>query len=145
MSPGRDAEPTGPVLLYDGACGLCGATVAFVLRRDPGGALRFAPLGGPFAAAVAGRHPELAGADSVVWVDAPGTARERVHLRSGAALRVAAYLGGAWRVLGALRLVPRALRDAGYDLVARHRHRLAGARACVVPGPAERARFLEEG
>ncbi|HVZ48183.1 MAG TPA: DCC1-like thiol-disulfide oxidoreductase family protein, partial [Gemmatimonadaceae bacterium] len=55
----------------------------------------------------------------IVWVEADG---DRVLTRSGAALRVARHLGGGWRLLsGALRLVPRALRDAAYDAVARRR------------------------
>jgi len=135
----------GPVLLYDGACGLCGATVRFVLRHDGRGTLRFAALGSRFAARVIERHRGLAGADSMVWVEL-GTARrpERAFLRSAAALRVARYLGGVWAVLLAAWIVPRPLRDAAYDLLARHRHRLPGtADACVVPTPEVRARFLD--
>ncbi len=146
MTAKSATDPTGPVLLYDGACGLCGGTVRLVLRHDRVGTLRFAPLGGAFARAVAERHPEVRGADSVVWWEpgAPGS-HERVLVRSAAALRVARYLGGAWRILLVLWLVPRPLRDGVYDLIARHRHRLAGGAACVVPGPGERARFLDLG
>jgi predicted DCC family thiol-disulfide oxidoreductase YuxK len=79
----------------------------------------------------------------VVWVEpAAAGASERVLLRSAAALRIASYLGGAWTLALAMRLVPRPLRDAAYDLVARHRHRLSGA-TCFVPTPEVRARFLD--
>jgi len=132
-----------PVLLYDGACGLCSQTVQLVLRHDRDGRLRFAPLDGTFASSLRTRHPALAAVDSLVWVEAPeGPGSERVLTRSDAALRVAAYLGGAWRLAVLARVVPRFLRDAAYDLVARHRHHLT-APACVVPAPAERARFLD--
>ena len=137
-------EPSGPVLLYDGACGLCGTTVRLVLRHDRRGTLRFAALGGGYALAVVGRHPELAGADSMIWVEPGGAGRpEQVLVRSAAALRVARYLGGPWRLLLAVGFVPSPLRDAAYDLLARHRHRIPGAVACVVPTAEERARFLE--
>lgn len=137
-------EQAGPVLLYDGACGLCGTTVRLVLRHDRRGTLRFAALGGAYARGVAERHPELAGADSMVWVESPRAGRpERVLVRSAAALRVARYLGGPWRLLLAGWAVPSALRDAMYDLLARHRHRLPGAAACVVPTAEERGRFLD--
>ncbi len=143
MTPASPPLP-GPVLLYDGACGFCGAAVRVVLRHDRRGTLRFASLAGAYARGVVERHPELAGADSMVWVESATAERgERVLARSAAALRVAAYLGGAWRLLLAGWLVPRPLRDAAYDLVARHRHRLPGA-ACVVPTAAQRTRFLEE-
>jgi predicted DCC family thiol-disulfide oxidoreductase YuxK len=81
----------------------------------------------------------------MIWVETAGTvAAERVFVRSAAALRVARYLGGAWTLVLAAWLVPRPLRDAAYDFLARHRHRLSGAAdACFVPPPEDRARFLD--
>ena len=38
--------------------------------------------------------------------------------------------------------IPRGIRDWGYDLVAKHRHTLISDPACLLPTPAERARFL---
>ena len=133
-----------PILLYDGECGFCAANVQFILRHDPGGRLRFAPLQGAFATAVRARHPELQGVDSMVWVDpASGGDSERVFARSAAALRAARYLGGFWRLALAAALIPRTIRDAAYDFIARHRHQLAGGETCLVPAPDVRARFLE--
>jgi predicted DCC family thiol-disulfide oxidoreductase YuxK len=135
----------GPVLLYDGACGFCSRTVRFVLRHDGQRTLRFAPLQSPYAARVIARHAELTDLDSLMWVEAAGGGGpERVLVRSAAALSVAAYLGGWWRPLLAAWLVPLPLRDAAYDLVARHRHQLFGASdRCFVPPPEARARFLD--
>ena len=134
----------GALLLYDGDCGVCAASVQLVLRHDRRGTLRFASLQGPTGRAVRARHPALAAVDSVIWVDAAGEAgAERVLVRSAAALRVARYLGGGWRVLGVLGwLVPRPVRDAAYDLIARHRMRLR-APACLLPDARERARFVD--
>jgi predicted DCC family thiol-disulfide oxidoreductase YuxK len=130
-------------LLYDGECGFCSGTVQFVLRRDPNGPLTFVRLQGPFATELRARHPELAGVDSVVWVEpAAGGQPERTFTKSDAALRIASYLGGAWRLASAARVVPRGIRDAVYDVIARHRHRIAG-RVCFVPRPEERVRFLD--
>jgi predicted DCC family thiol-disulfide oxidoreductase YuxK len=131
------------VLLYDGDCGLCASSVQFVLRHEPPSRrhrLHFAPLQGMFGAEVRAAYPELAGVDSVVWVE---PAAGRVLVRSTAALAVARHLGGIWGVLGLLgRLVPRSLRDAVYDRIARHRLRLV-APACLLPRPDQRARFLD--
>lgn len=135
---------TGPVLLYDGSCGLCAASVQLILRNERLNTLRFAPLEGTYAATVKARHPELAGVNSMVWVEpAAGRAPESVLVRSTAALRVAGYLGGLWRMIGLGRLLPRPLRDAVYDVVATHRHRFGGADQCYLPPPEVRARFLE--
>lgn len=138
---------TGPVLLYDGSCGFCNGSVQLVLRHDPRGALRFAPLQGEFGAAARARHPAMASADSVIWLE-PATAStpERALIRSDAALRVIRYLGGIWSLLLVGYLVPRPIRDALYDFIARHRHRIPlGADRCDLPTAAERARFITDG
>ncbi len=132
-----------PVLLYDGICGFCNGAVQTILRLDPHGSLRFAALDGDFAGEVVERHPFLAGVDSVVFVDDPGGPQERVTVKSAAALRVAEYLGGPWRVLGLAGVIPAALRDRLYDGFARVRYRIFGTHdACPVPSPEVRARFL---
>ncbi len=133
---------SSPLLLYDGTCGLCARSVQFVLRHERTRTLRFAALDGVTARAVLARHPALMAVDSVVWVEpARGNAPERVRARSAAVLRMLRHLGGFWHLLRVAWLVPRPLRDAAYDLVARHRHRVPGA--CVLPAPADRARFLD--
>ena len=134
---------TSPVLLYDGNCGFCDGAVKFILRRDPGGALRFATVQGALGTAVVSRHPELANVDSMIWVEGSGAA-ERVWTRSDCVLRSGRYLGGIWRALAALGyVVPRRLRDAAYDAFARRRYRWFGtSENCELPPPEERARFM---
>jgi predicted DCC family thiol-disulfide oxidoreductase YuxK len=118
--------------------------VRFVLEHERQHVLRFAALASKLGRDVRERHPEIAGADSMIWVDAPGTSHERVRVRSAAALRVARYMGGAWKLALAAVIVPPPLRDAIYDFVARHRHRLTRADdRCYVPPPSVRQRFLE--
>ena len=139
--------PDPPVLLYDGTCGFCAESVQLVLRHDRRRTLRFAALQGAFGTGVRARHPEVSRADSVVWVEpADGANPERVLLRSDAALRVAAYLGGWFHLARVAAILPRPVRDAAYDLVARHRHQLSrDGPHCLVPAPEVRERFLDGG
>jgi predicted DCC family thiol-disulfide oxidoreductase YuxK len=134
-----------PVLLYDGVCGFCNKSVQMILDRDKRGDMRFAPLQSDYGKRVISRHPELEKIDSVVFVEhQPGTGVERVFIRSDAALRVADYLGGAWKLLLVFRIIPRPIRDFFYDLFARYRYRFFGKHdSCMLPSPAARARFLD--
>jgi predicted DCC family thiol-disulfide oxidoreductase YuxK len=67
----------------------------------------------------------------------------RAWQRSDAAIRIAAGLGGAWKLASVLRWIPRPLRDAAYGVVVRNRYRWFGRRdACLVPTPELRERFL---
>ncbi len=133
------------LLLYDGRCGFCAASVAFVLRHERQHTLRFATLDGAIGSEIRRRHPELEAIDSVVWVDPPAQGHaEQVFVRSAAALRAARYLGGPWRLSAVGHLLPRGIRDWIYDWIARHRHSLSAVdRRCFVPSPEQVSRFLD--
>ncbi|MBK9376538.1 MAG: DUF393 domain-containing protein [Holophagales bacterium] len=111
------------LVLYDGGCGLCHRSVAFLARRDRDGSLFvFAPLGGPTATVrlVAGGDGPLP-SGTVAVLDETG----RLRTRSDAVLHALDRLGGAWRfVAGVVKVVPRPLRDGVYRAVARTRGRL---------------------
>ena len=106
--------------------------------------MKFAALQGEFAAVIFRQHPELQAIDSLILVDTMHDGSgPRVKVRSAAVLGVAWYLGWPWRGALVLQLVPRVLRDWGYDLFARHRHQWFGRQeACPVPSPAQTSRFL---
>ena len=132
-----------PVLLYDGLCGFCDRTVQFILRVNPEGVLQFAPLQGEFASSLRQRHSSLKGMDSLIVVELGGK-EEQVYVRSSAVLRIAWYLGGLWRILGVLRVVPRPLRDWAYDLFARSRYQYFGRLdSCTIPSSEMSFRFLD--
>ena len=134
-----------PVLLYDGLCGFCDGTVQFILKHDRHGTIRFATLQGDFARAVMARHPELATVDSLVFIEPdPARGTERVYVRSTGALRLARYLGGAWHLTRVVGIVPRVVRDWGYDAFAKIRYRVFGRYdSCPIPTPEQRARFID--
>lgn len=136
-----------PILLYDGTCGFCAESVQLVLRHDRRRTLRFASLQGEYGTLVRARHSDLDGVDSIVWVEpSDDGGNEKVLVRSDAALRVARYLGGWWMLSLAAFVLPRALRDSAYNLIARHRHKLVGSGAsCLLPAPEVRERFLDIG
>ncbi|MFH1498126.1 MAG: DCC1-like thiol-disulfide oxidoreductase family protein [Verrucomicrobiota bacterium] len=118
----------GPVLLFDGECGLCTALAGWALRRGRGAGLCVAPLQGATAQALL-RALGLPTADFDTLVFVRDRARpEAGHaLRSDGALAVLAVTGGSGRVCAAvLRVIPRGWRDAGYGCVARVRKRLFG-------------------
>jgi len=130
---------SAPIVLYDGVCGFCNQSVQLILRNDRHGRFRFAALQSEVGQALLRRHGLPADdLDTFVLVE-----DGRAYLRSTGALRVARGMGGAWRLLSVLRIVPRPLRDFAYDLFARNRYRMFGRLdACMLPPPEVRSRFL---
>jgi hypothetical protein len=143
MSQAPTANAPGPIVLYDGLCGFCDASVQWVLSADRDARYRFAALQGDTAAAILARHPELPKElDSILLVEMVDGA-ERVTWHSNAIFRLCAGLPGAWKVVSWFGVLPRALTDLGYRTFARLRYYVWGRReACRIPTPGERARFL---
>ncbi|MGQ0721369.1 MAG: thiol-disulfide oxidoreductase DCC family protein [Candidatus Eiseniibacteriota bacterium] len=133
---------THDLVFYDGHCGLCHGTVRFLARRDADGSrFRFAPLQGEEILRHLADDVRLALPDSIALLDAGG----RVLLRSDAVLHSLSRVGGGWGLLAkVLGVVPRALRDPAYDLVAKIRKRLfrRPEDVCPIVPPELRNRFL---
>jgi predicted DCC family thiol-disulfide oxidoreductase YuxK len=130
----------GPVLLYDGDCGVCNGAVQWILEHESQETLRFAPLESDLGRAMRERVKSGPEVDSLHWVEKRGN-RIDVRIWSSAVLAVVSYTGGWWRILGAAKLIPRSLRDLMYRWFAKHRTKFAD-RQCMVPPVRKRARFL---
>ena len=134
------------VVLYDGICALCNGVVRFILSRDRRAIFRFAPLQGDLARGILARHGQRAEdlQTFVVVIDLE-LPTERVLRKSAAATFVLGQLGGISRAAGVtIQLIPRVVRDAVYDFVARRRYRTFGTlQACPLPDARHRSRFLE--
>jgi predicted DCC family thiol-disulfide oxidoreductase YuxK len=139
------APGAGLIVLYDGVCALCNRLVRFLLARDRAGRLRFASLQSGFARELLARHGHDAGrlAASYLVLDA-GTPAERVVGGARGVLLALAALGGPWRLARWLGVLPSALLDAVYGVVARNRYRWFGRYdRCLLPPPDVRDRFLD--
>lgn len=128
-----------PVLLFDGVCNLCNGSVQFIIERDPDARFRFASLQSEEGQVVLSRFENRpSDLSSVVLIQ-----DDQLYARSEAALRVARQLGGGWSLLYAFIVVPRPIRDAVYDWIARNRYRWFGKKdACMIPSPDLQSRFL---
>ena len=131
--------PANNLVLFDGVCNVCNASVQFILRHDQREVFSFAPIQSELGQKIFRAHG-LDPADAQTFMVVTGG---RVWLRSDAALEIARQFGGGWRLFGVFRIIPRAVRDWLYSLLARNRYRLFGRReACMIPTPEVRKRFL---
>jgi predicted DCC family thiol-disulfide oxidoreductase YuxK len=141
----------GAVVLFDGVCNFCDASVNFIIDHDPSGYFKFAPLQSEegkklaikygFSSATAESteaSSDLIPIDSVILVE-----NGKATTHSTAALKILKELGFPWSLLYVLVIVPKPLRDWAYKLFARYRYRMFGRKdQCMLPTPEIRARFL---
>ena len=127
------------VLLFDGVCNLCNASVQWVLLRDKKNVFQFAALQSEAGQEILKKFGmETEHFDSVVLVEG-----DRIYTQSDAALGVATRLGGVWQLMGVFKIVPRFIRNAVYDWIARNRYRWFGKQEqCMLPRPEWKGRFL---
>jgi predicted DCC family thiol-disulfide oxidoreductase YuxK len=131
--------PDDDVILFDGVCVFCSRWVRFVADRDKAKRFRFTTIQSAYGARLAqalGIDPDDPDTNAVIH---GGLA----YKKSDGALTVLSHLPG-WGFTRALFAVPKPLRDAVYNLIARNRYRIFGKfDACIVPDAKLRARVIE--
>ena len=126
------------VVLFDGVCNFCNGAVNFIIRHDPEGRFKFAPLQSTFGEEMKSEFAIGDEIDSIVLIE-----DRKAFTHSDAALRILRGLGGLWSIGYVFKIVPRPVRDSFYRLFAKYRYSFFGRKdVCMVPTPEVRSRFL---
>lgn len=127
-----------PILFFDGVCNLCNSWVDFLIRHSTSGRIYFASLQGVTAQHVVGIERSQKLKSLIFFKDG------KLFEKSDAFFEILSVLGGPWKLLKILKIVPRSLRDWVYDQVASQRYNWFGKReSCRLPSMEERALFLD--
>ena len=127
------------ILLFDGECNLCNNLVLFIIKKDSAAKFKFAPLQSAIGKSLLKNFPDsLEKSDSVVFINGG-----IYCFKSTAILEIFKTLGRYWKLFYVFILIPKFIRDACYDLVAKSRYKVFGKReTCMVPTPEINKRFL---
>lgn len=124
-------------VLYDGDCGFCNRSVAFILKHERNSDIHFAAIQSTFTQDFFEENgwetPNL----STFYFIHGGIKFER----SAAAFEVLKSLKTPYRWLRVFRFLPRSFTDWMYDQVAKRRQRISKG-FCVMPSPEQRERFI---
>jgi predicted DCC family thiol-disulfide oxidoreductase YuxK len=128
------------VIIFDGLCNLCAGSVQFILKNEACAHYVFASAQSVAGAQLMRQHG-LDPADPKTFLVIEDNC---AYVRSDAALCIARHLRMPWSLLRWVRIVPRPLRNWGYDVIARHRYSWFGRKQqCWLPNAAYAKRFLE--
>ncbi|MEM9348609.1 MAG: thiol-disulfide oxidoreductase DCC family protein [Planctomycetota bacterium] len=127
------------VILFDGVCNMCNASVNYVIDHDPDARFRLAALQSDVGTALAAEHGiDTSELSTIILIDSG-----KAYMRSSAVLRICRKLTGPAKLLWPFILVPAVLRDPFYRFVANRRYKWFGKKdACRLPTPEDQARFL---
>ena len=110
-----------PTVLFDGFCSTCNRWAQWISKRDSKSVFELIPQDSPEGDIVMESCPApLKEVDSVYIVNG-----DQWFVRSSAVCRMLWKLRLHWKIAGVLLwLIPRPLRDFGYDMFAKRRHGL---------------------
>lgn len=132
---------THPVILFDGVCNLCNASVQRVIKYDPKRIFRYASLQGQFGNQVLTQFqlPTTSFNSFILLKDGV------IYTKSTAALKVMKEMSGLWSVLYyVLIIIPPFIRNFFYDIIAKNRYKWFGKQeSCWVPTAELKALFYE--
>ena len=118
------------VVLFDGECNLCNASVSFILKRDPKKHFRFASLQSPIGQKLLEEFSlPKEKRDSVLLIE-----ENKIYSKSTAALRIAMRLQGLWPIFCIFFIIPTFFRDFCYSFIAKNRYHWFGKKtSCLLP------------
>ncbi|MDN5211348.1 DCC1-like thiol-disulfide oxidoreductase family protein [Fulvivirgaceae bacterium BMA12] len=126
------------IVLFDGVCNFCNKTVRFILDNDYNQRFQFASQQSATGMALLTKFNAPKDNSTIILIE-----KDRVYSRSTAVLRIMRRLRSPWSWLYVFMLIPKPLREAGYQLFARHRYRWFGMQdVCEIPEPHIQSRFL---
>jgi predicted DCC family thiol-disulfide oxidoreductase YuxK len=128
------------LILFDGVCNLCNASVNFIIKHDKKVHFNFASLQSDAAKELLLQfNVKKIKMDSIVLIE-NGTFYEK----STAALRISKKLNGGYKLLYVFIIIPTFLRDWVYDFIAKNRYKWYGKKdSCMIPSKDLKNRFLE--
>ena len=129
-----------PIIIFDGVCNFCNRTVNIILKHDKDNYFQFAPSQSNAAIEIMQQHRiDQKAIASVILLD-----KEKVYTKTDAVIQIATHLNGWPKIFRFIKLIPKPIRDFGYDLIANNRYRLFGKKsACMAPDASIRDRFLQ--
>lgn len=126
------------IVLFDGECNLCDASVQFILKRDPSGMFHFTSLQSEIGQSLLLEYNIPATTNSFLLLEG-----EHYFTESTAALKVARNLSGFWKLFYFGIVIPKPLRDVVYKWIAKNRYKWFGKKQeCMLPTPEQKGRFL---
>ncbi len=125
--------------VMDAQCGLCARGARWIARNDHARAFRIIPMQTDLGRALF-QHYDLDPEDPASWLFLD---QGQGYTSLDAIIRVGRHLGGASKLLSALRVLPRPVQDALYGAIARNRYRLSPrVDMCTLPDADIQARLL---
>lgn len=129
------------IILFDGVCNLCDASVQFIIKHDKKDIFRFVAIQSELGKEIIKYLGiDTSKIDSIILYE-PGIA---YYFKADAALHIAKELNSWHAILYSFIHTPNFIKDSVYDYIAKNRYKWYGKKeACIIPTPELKAKFLD--
>lgn len=129
-----------PIILFDGVCNLCNASVQFVLKHEKESNLKFASLQSEFAKNILEKNGyDFKNYNTIVFIE-----NGKFIFKSSAAFAIAKYLKFPFNLFNYFHFLPKIITDFCYKNVSRNRYKIFGkSENCYVPTVELESRFVD--
>lgn len=129
------------IILFDGVCNLCDASVQFIIKHDKNDVFRFVAIQSELGQKIINYIGiDTSKTDSIILYE-PGLS---YYYKAEAAFLIARNLSGIYSLIGHLNFIPNLIKNSVYDYIAKNRYKWYGKKeACLIPTPQLKAKFLE--
>ena len=129
------------LILFDGVCNLCNASVQYVIKRDKNNVFMFAALQSTIGQQLIKEfNIDTEKTDSILLYNP----EKGIDYKSTAALKVAVKLSFPINLMAVFFIIPVFIRNWVYDYIAKNRYTWYGKKdACMIPTPELKSKFLD--
>lgn len=129
------------LILFDGVCNLCNASVQYVIQHDKNNVFLFAALQSEAGLEIIKKYNiDTTKTDSILLY----TPEKGMASKSTAALKIAKHLGFPQNVMTVFLIIPPFIRNWVYDYIAKNRYKWFGKKeSCWIPTPELKSKFLD--
>ncbi|OBX26528.1 putative DCC family thiol-disulfide oxidoreductase YuxK [Gelidibacter algens] len=128
------------LILFDGVCNLCDASVQYIVKHDQHDMFRYTALQSDVGKEIIETfNIDTAKMDSILLY----SVEKGIYYKSTAALKIASQLGFPRNLMAIFLIVPPFIRNWVYDYIAKNRYEWYGKKEeCMIPTAELKSKFL---
>lgn len=128
------------IILFDGVCNLCDASVQYIIKKDKKDLFRFVAIQSELGKEIIDYIKiDITKIDSIILYE-PNVA---YYYKAEAALRIAKDLDGIVSIVSIFTFLPDTITNFVYVYIAKNRYKWYGKKdECMIPTPELKAKFL---
>ena len=128
------------IIIFDGVCNLCIASVQFIIKHDRADVFRFASNQSLLGKEIIKKsNIDILKTDSIILFDL----KQGAFTEAKAAFYIAKELNGIYHYIYYLKIIPKKLANFAYKFIAKNRYKWFGkTNSCLIPSDRLKAKFL---